>query len=307
MKGIETSIYHQIPQFRSGPKKPRGTYKDNVKRPITLHARLERVDSKRSILRNLDRMPILLQYLHCELLVHQVIFREQNVEYHVVRRSRRTDGARLESRDERRCEVLCAHGRRHFRADAIIQAPFDWRQSGSALRMIRIGGVATYGLIVEVSGKRKGTDVNDLMIMIRLEGATRRTGANNTIGMYRRCSYSRIVSVCRSVRRFIPEMKTKTYHAERVDDDGVDMWACRLVRDLQGVMYDIWAEAELLYAVYDARVVEKRVNEEDIAIPEWRHLREHRLHRQLPDLGRDGEEKLAPLADLALDPHASRH
>ena len=113
-----------------------GTYEDDIKRTITLHARLERVDGQRAILRNLDCMSVLLQYLHCEFLVHQIIFREQNVEYHVVRRCRRADGARLECRDERRREVLCAHGRCHFRTDAIIQAPFHCCV-GSALRMIR--------------------------------------------------------------------------------------------------------------------------------------------------------------------------
>ena len=100
------------------------TYEDDIKRTITLYARFERVYSQRAILRNLDCMSVLLQYLHREFLIHQVIFREQNVEYHVVRRCRWADGARLECRDERRCEVLCAHGRRHFRTDAIIQAPF---------------------------------------------------------------------------------------------------------------------------------------------------------------------------------------
>jgi hypothetical protein len=114
MKGIETSICRHISESDSGRRSRVGTYEDDVKRPITLHARLERVNCKRAILRNLYRMSILLQYLDRELLVHQIIFREQNVEYDVVRRSRRTDGARLESRDERRCEILCAHGRRHF-------------------------------------------------------------------------------------------------------------------------------------------------------------------------------------------------
>jgi DNA-directed RNA polymerase subunit N (RpoN/RPB10) len=77
-----------------------------------------------------------------------------------------------------------------------------------------------------------------------------RTGAINTMGMYRKCSYSRIVSVCRAgfVKR--APLRHKTYHTKRIDDDGINMWARRLVCDLEWIMDHVWPESEVLYPIH---------------------------------------------------------
>ena len=94
---------------------------------------------------------------------------------------------------------------------------------------------------------------------------------------------------------------------QRVHDDGVDVRARRLVRDLRDGVDDVRAEAELEDALDDAGLVEHGVDEEDAPLLERLHLRERRLHRERADLGRDGEEELGPVRDLGLDPHVAQH
>ena len=94
---------------------------------------------------------------------------------------------------------------------------------------------------------------------------------------------------------------------QRVHDDGVDVRARRLVRDLGDGVDDVGPEAELEHALDDAGLVEHGVDEEDAPLLERLHLRECRLHRERADLGRDGEEELGPVRHLRLDPHVTHH
>ena len=98
-----------------------------------------------------------------------------------------------------------------------------------------------------------------------------------------------------------------THHVERVDDDGVDVRARRLVRDLGDGVDDVWPEAEPEHALDDAGLVEHGVDEEDAPLLERLHLRERRLHRERADLRRDGEEELGAVRHLRLDPHVTQH
>ena len=59
------------------------------------------------------------------------------------------------------------------------------------------------------------------------------------------------------------EAEWMTHHVERVDDDGVDVRARRLVRDLGDGVHDVRPEAELEHALHDAGLVEHGVDEED--------------------------------------------
>src|SRR5882724_7203911 len=68
-------------------------------------------------------MSILVQYLHRQLLVHHIVLRQQDVEPHPRRRRHRTHRIGLERRYQPRRQVLLRHGRRHLRADAVVQAP----------------------------------------------------------------------------------------------------------------------------------------------------------------------------------------
>ncbi|SRR6266403_1203365 len=89
-----------------------------------------------------------------------------------------------------------------------------------------------------------------------------RTGANNTMGMYRKCSYSRIVSVCcaESMSVNVERNLLKTYDAKRINDDGIDMRTCRLVCNLERIMDDMWPKSQLLYSIHHSRAVVDRVN-----------------------------------------------
>ena len=98
-----------------------------------------------------------------------------------------------------------------------------------------------------------------------------------------------------------------THHMERVDDDGVDVRARRLVRDLRDGVDDVRAEAELEHTLHDTRAIEEGVHEQDAPLLEWLHLGKCRLHGERADLGRDGEEELGPVRDLGLDPHVAQH
>lgn len=53
-------------------------HKYDVKRPILSHARFERVHSKRPVLHNLDCVPVFQEDLDDHLLVHEVVFSEQD-------------------------------------------------------------------------------------------------------------------------------------------------------------------------------------------------------------------------------------
>ncbi len=60
------------------------THKNDIERPISLNAGLERVDRELTILRNLDLVTVLLQDLHSKLLVNQVVLGDQDIVRHVV-------------------------------------------------------------------------------------------------------------------------------------------------------------------------------------------------------------------------------
>ena len=55
------------------------THEDDVERPVALHARLERVDRELAVLRDLDLVAVLLEDLHRELLVDEVVLRNEDV------------------------------------------------------------------------------------------------------------------------------------------------------------------------------------------------------------------------------------
>ena len=70
-------------------------------------------------------MPILLQDLHRQLLVHQIVLREEDVERDVVWCGHGRDGVGFERGDERGGEVLCGGGGGYLGGDAVVEAPFD--------------------------------------------------------------------------------------------------------------------------------------------------------------------------------------
>ena len=98
-----------------------------------------------------------------------------------------------------------------------------------------------------------------------------------------------------------------TYRLERVHKDGVDVWTLFLVGHLADVFRDVRYQPKFLDPVHDARAVAQRINEEDRPLGEGLYLREYAFDGGLRDLGGDGEEELASLAELALDPHVSGH
>jgi hypothetical protein len=93
------------------------------KRPFSPHARFERVHRKRPVLHNLDCVPVLQEDLDDHLLVHEVVFSEQDIKLHVVRWRYGTESSRLESRDEYRCEILGAQGRRYPGMYTVVVTP----------------------------------------------------------------------------------------------------------------------------------------------------------------------------------------
>jgi hypothetical protein len=74
--GIETSIYAvsgRMVYFRRSRAKACHTHKYDAKRPILLHARLERVYRERPILYSFNCVAILLEDFDGQLLVHEVV------------------------------------------------------------------------------------------------------------------------------------------------------------------------------------------------------------------------------------------
>jgi len=106
----------------------------------------------------------------------------------------------------------------------------------------------------------------------------------------------------------MPLSGCRTYHTERIDNDGIKSWAYHLVRDLKRIMDYIRPESEFLYLVCHPCLVIHCVNEQNVPVPEWCHFCEHRVYGLLlANLGCDSEKELAALADLTFDPHASGH
>ena len=102
----------------------KSTYKNNIKWFALCHPCLEGVDSQASVFSDLDGMAVLLEDLDGQLLIHQVIFRQQNVEGDIIRRRDGADGVGLQCRDQGRREVLRGDWSCHLRTYTVIQAPF---------------------------------------------------------------------------------------------------------------------------------------------------------------------------------------
>ncbi len=69
--------------------------------------------------------------------------------------------------------------------------------------------------------------------------------------------YSRTVSVCHaeSMGVNVERALLKTYDAERINPDGIDVQTCHLVRNLERVMDNIWPESQLLYSIHHSCAV----------------------------------------------------
>ncbi len=102
----------------------RRTHKNDIERLSLRHASLERVHRQAPILRDLNSVSVLLQDLHRELLVDEIVLREQDVERDIVWCGDWADGIRLQSRNKRSREVLRSDRSGHLGADALVQAPF---------------------------------------------------------------------------------------------------------------------------------------------------------------------------------------
>lgn len=105
MNGIDTSIC--IPKQLTTPSydhhvesNTRNTHQDDIKRSVTLHPSLERLDSERTVLRNLHLMSVLLQNLDSKLLVDQVVFSDENVIRRIVLCNDGSDSVGLQRGDE---------------------------------------------------------------------------------------------------------------------------------------------------------------------------------------------------------------
>lgn len=86
INGIDTSILHAKFQPDHSLVVSDKTYQDDVEWPVPLNSRLERIDCQRSVFGNFHLMPILLQDLHRQLLVDEIIFCYQDIIGHVVLR-----------------------------------------------------------------------------------------------------------------------------------------------------------------------------------------------------------------------------
>jgi len=91
---------------------------------------LERVYGQRSVLRNFYLVPILVEDLDRQLLVHDVVLCEENVEPDTCGRGNRADGIRLKRGNQSRRQVLRRNGGRDLRANAVVETPFDYVRSG---------------------------------------------------------------------------------------------------------------------------------------------------------------------------------
>lgn len=85
MKGMETSIYYTAVIRALGKTTMHTTYQDYVERLVPLDTRPERIDGQLSILSDLDTVAILLENLHCQLLVDEVILGDKDVVRHILR------------------------------------------------------------------------------------------------------------------------------------------------------------------------------------------------------------------------------
>ena len=123
MNGIDTSILKNV-NIHHPPSMQRRTHKNDIERLSLRYASLERVHRQTPVLRDLHGVPVLLQYLHRELLVDEIVLRKKDVERDIVRRGDWADGIRLQSRNEGSREVLSSYRSGHLRTDALVQAPF---------------------------------------------------------------------------------------------------------------------------------------------------------------------------------------
>ncbi|KAI9511622.1 hypothetical protein F5148DRAFT_1169234 [Russula earlei] len=129
--------------------------------------------------------------------------------------------------DERRRQVLCAHGCRDLGAYAVIQTPFHYMEQWAMLRTVQ-----TRKALMKLVRSAQGRQIS------RIVGST---GANKTMGMYRKCSYSRIVSVCRT--------------SESTAIVSMCGGACSLICDFERIVNHVRPESEFLYPIHHRNVV----------------------------------------------------
>ncbi len=91
---METSIY-KIVGFRFHSLKEMA-HKNDVEWLPLCNSTLESINGQASILRNLNSMAILLEYLHGQFLVDQVVLSQENVEGNIIRCRNRANGVRFQ-------------------------------------------------------------------------------------------------------------------------------------------------------------------------------------------------------------------
>lgn len=103
----------------------KGAHQDDIKRLPLRDSSLESIYRQTPILRDLDRMSVLLKYLDRQLLVDEVVLGEEDVEHNVIWCRNRADRVGLQSGDQRGREILSIHRSGDLRTDAIVKAPLD--------------------------------------------------------------------------------------------------------------------------------------------------------------------------------------
>ena len=126
-------------------------------------------------------MAILFKDLDSQFLINKIVLREKDVKGNVVWCRDGADGIGFQSGNESRRKVLASNRSSDLRTDAIVQTPLDYLQTN-----IRDS------LSEEEKHLRLSRDI---------------AGARRTTGMYRRCSYSRMHSVCKNNQKHIPQVK----------------------------------------------------------------------------------------------------
>jgi len=128
------------------------------------------------------------------------------------------------------------------------------------------------------------------------------------MGIYRRCSYSRMVSVCHAVSMNVNIEKTllKTYHAQRINDDSTDVRAC-LVCNLKPVI-NSW----MTYGLSPSSCIRVTTPVASNSMSTNKMFRFPNGIILASVVSMDSwdvilEEKLAAPADFGFDPHSTAH
>ena len=129
------------------------TYENDIKRSVLLNSSLERLNSQRPVLSDFNNVAVFFENLHRQFLVDQVILREEDVKRDIIRSGYRANSARLQSRNEGRCQVCSRHRCCYLRADTVIQTPLHCNDvSNASPTGFHRGGYSQLRLVMDYDG-----------------------------------------------------------------------------------------------------------------------------------------------------------